>query len=100
MFTPGLAIFYFATILRSDHVCDVHWSHVWRKSMFLKHSIGRRQHAGAWELSAVSRPLRQGNMDRASQVLAQGVPKSYRALADHSNVPHSTLYHRAHGNAR
>ena len=40
-------------------------------------------------------------MDRASQVLAQGVPpgvpRSYRALADHGNVSHSTLHHRAHG---
>jgi len=40
-------------------------------------------------------------MDRASQVLAQGVPpgvpKSYRALADHSNVPHSTRYYCARG---
>lgn len=40
-------------------------------------------------------------MDRASQVLAQGVPpsvpKSYRALADHRKVPHTTLHHRAKG---
>jgi hypothetical protein len=40
-------------------------------------------------------------MDRASQVLAQGVPpgvpNSYRALADHGKVPHTTLYHRADG---
>jgi hypothetical protein len=40
-------------------------------------------------------------MDRASQVLAQGappgVPDLYRALADHSNVPCSTLHHRARG---
>jgi hypothetical protein len=40
-------------------------------------------------------------MDRASQVLTQGVPPgvpdSYRALADHGNVPCSTLYHRARG---
>jgi hypothetical protein len=40
-------------------------------------------------------------MDRASQVLAQGVPpgvpNSYRALADHGNVPRSTLYYRARG---
>ena len=40
-------------------------------------------------------------MDRASQVLAQGVPfgvpKSYRALADHRGVPRSTLHHRARG---
>jgi hypothetical protein len=40
-------------------------------------------------------------MDRASQVLAQGVPpsvpRSYRALSDHSNVPYSTLHHRARG---
>src|SRR5436853_7753295 len=39
--------------------------------------------------------------DRASQVLAQGVPsgvpKSYRALADHGGVPRSTLHYRAHG---
>jgi hypothetical protein len=40
-------------------------------------------------------------MDRASQVLAQGVPpgvpRSYRALVDHGNVPHSTLYYRTRG---
>jgi hypothetical protein len=41
-------------------------------------------------------------MDRASQVLAQGVPpsvpKSYRALADHhGNISYSTLYHRDRG---
>ena len=34
-------------------------------------------------------------MDRASQVLAQGVPpgvsKSYRVLADHGSAPRSTL---------
>ena len=40
-------------------------------------------------------------MDRASQVLAQGVPvavsKSYRALADYGGVPRSTLYYRPRG---
>ena len=40
-------------------------------------------------------------MDKASQVLAQGVPvgmpKSYRALADHSGAARSTLHHRAQG---
>ncbi|KAF2264638.1 hypothetical protein CC78DRAFT_616558 [Lojkania enalia] len=40
-------------------------------------------------------------MDTPSRVLAQGVPPdvplSYRALADHSEVPCSTLHHRAHG---
>ncbi|KAH8586003.1 hypothetical protein B0O99DRAFT_464863, partial [Bisporella sp. PMI_857] len=41
-------------------------------------------------------------MDRASQVLAQGVPPSvpklYRALADHhGNISYSTLYYRARG---
>jgi hypothetical protein len=41
-------------------------------------------------------------MDRASEVLAQGVPhgvpKSYRALADyHGDVGHTTLYHRDNG---
>ena len=40
-------------------------------------------------------------MDRASQVLAQGVPPSvprlYRALIDYGNVPHSTLHYRASG---
>ena len=39
-------------------------------------------------------------MDRASQVLARGVPpglpQSYRALADHGRVPRSTLHARAH----
>ena len=43
--------------------------------------------------------LRQ--MDDASRVLMQGVPAgmptSYRALADHSGVPRSTLHHRARG---
>jgi hypothetical protein len=63
MFTPGLAIFYLATILRPDHVCGVQWSRVWRKSRFLEHSIGRRQHAGAWELSAVSGPLLHHHRD-------------------------------------
>ena len=40
-------------------------------------------------------------MDRASQILAQGVPPgvpySYRALADHGDISHSTLHHRARG---
>lgn len=40
-------------------------------------------------------------MDRASKALAQSlpssVPRSYRALADHSNVPRSTLHDRAQG---
>jgi hypothetical protein len=40
-------------------------------------------------------------MDKASQALAQGLPsdlpRTYAALADHSDVPLSTLYHRAHG---
>ena len=39
--------------------------------------------------------------DRASQVLAQGLPlsvsKSFRALADHGDVPRTTLQHRARG---
>ena len=90
----GLAIFYLATILRLDHVWGVQSSRVWRKCRFLKHSISRRQHAGAWALERrlsspptirTSPSRRQDNMDRASQVLAQGVPpgvpKSYRALA-------------------
>jgi hypothetical protein len=41
------------------------------------------------------------NMDKASQALAHGVPtgipSSYRAVADHSGVPYSTLYQRARG---
>ena len=40
-------------------------------------------------------------MDRASQVLAQGVPpgvpESYHALADHGKVPCTTVHHRALG---
>jgi hypothetical protein len=40
-------------------------------------------------------------MDKASLLLAQGVPpgvpKSYRALADHGKVPRSTPHHRALG---
>ena len=41
MFTPGLAIFFLATILRPNHVRGVQQSRVWRKSRFLEHSIGR-----------------------------------------------------------
>lgn len=67
--------------------------------------------------NATRRPLRQfhlsscrsrrspysssANMDRASQALAKGVPegvrRSYRILADHSGVSHSTLQHRKAG---
>ncbi|KAH5617515.1 hypothetical protein HBI23_255120 [Parastagonospora nodorum] len=67
--------------------------------------------------TATRRPLRQfnlsscrsrrspysssANMDRASQALAKGVPegvrRSYRILADHTGVSHSTLQHRAAG---
>ncbi|KAF2736999.1 hypothetical protein EJ04DRAFT_414878, partial [Polyplosphaeria fusca] len=40
-------------------------------------------------------------MDRASQVLAQGLPpdvsQTWAALAEHGNVPLHTLYYRAHG---
>lgn len=40
-------------------------------------------------------------MDRARQALAQGLPdgrpSSFRAIADHSGVPRSTLHYRAHG---
>ena len=40
-------------------------------------------------------------MDIASQILAQdvpfGIPKLYRALADHGGVPHSTLHYRIRG---
>jgi len=87
MFTPGLAIFYVATILRFSHVCGVR--------------------TGFWALerrhsSPSTSPSRwRDNMDRASQALAQGVPpgvpRSYRVLADHGNVPHSILHHRARG---
>jgi hypothetical protein len=45
IFTPRLAIFYLAMILRLNHVRGVQWSRVWRKSRFLEHSIGRWQHA-------------------------------------------------------
>ena len=41
------------------------------------------------------------DMDKASQALAHGVPtgipSSYRAVADHSGVPYSTLFQRARG---
>ena len=40
-------------------------------------------------------------MDKADQALAHGVltsiPSSYRAVADRSGVPYSTLYQHAHG---
>jgi hypothetical protein len=71
---------YLAMILRPDHVCGLQWSRVCRKSRFIEHSIGRRQHAGALaperrlSYPPASPSPRQDNMDRASQVLAQGVP--------------------------
>lgn len=41
------------------------------------------------------------DIDKASQVLAQGPPagvsRSYRAIADHSGVPRATLHHRSRG---
>ena len=49
MFTPGLAIFNLALILRLSLVCGV-------KSRFLEHSIGRCV-AGAWPRRARSRLL-------------------------------------------
>jgi hypothetical protein len=43
----------------------------------------------------------KANIDKASQVLAQGVPLSvprlYYALANYSNVPRFILYYRARG---
>lgn len=46
-------------------------------------------------------PLQPTNIDKASRVLSQGVPPSiphsYQALADHGNVPKSTLHRRTHG---
>ncbi|KAK3366491.1 hypothetical protein B0H63DRAFT_490439 [Podospora didyma] len=40
-------------------------------------------------------------MDTATQVLARGAPpgvtKSFRTLADHGDVPRTTLQHRARG---
>jgi Tc5 transposase-like DNA-binding protein len=40
-------------------------------------------------------------MDRASQVLADGLPESqpctYRALARHGEIAYATVWHRAHG---
>jgi hypothetical protein len=48
---------YLATILRPDHVYGIQGSRVWHKSRFLEHSIGRRQHASAWELSASPVPF-------------------------------------------
>jgi hypothetical protein len=40
-------------------------------------------------------------MDKASRELAEGVPPgvpfSFRALADHREVPHSTAYYRSQG---
>jgi hypothetical protein len=73
--------------------------------MFLEHSIHRcaaaRWCLGLGELSRLLPHYHQdANIDRASQVLGQGVPPGvptlYRALADHhDNVSHSILYYRA-----
>jgi hypothetical protein len=102
MFTPGLAIFHLATILRFSHVCGV-WSRVWRKDRFLEHSICRWQHAGAWVLerrhwSSIATAGQHGQSQSSlSTRVSPSVPRSYRTLADHGNVPRSTLHHRARG---
>ena len=52
---------------------------------------------------AVSRafPITIVDMDRASQVLAQGlppdVPRTWAVLSERGDVPLTTLYYRAHG---
>lgn len=52
-------------------------------------------------VSRVSSLTKTIDMDRASQVLAQGlppdVPRTYAALSERGDVPISTLHHRDHG---
>ena len=77
MFTPGLAIFHLTTILRPDHVSGVQQSRVWRRVGFSNIlSGGARLVPGPRRALSSLLPHRHhnGNMDRASQVLAQGVP--------------------------
>ena len=97
-----IAIFYSATNLRHDHMYDV-------KCYGCDIRAFHRQVTACWCLgtrvpSLVSHLLPNhycnNNMDRASQVLTQGVPlgvpRLYCALTDHGNVPCATLYYHAH----
>jgi hypothetical protein len=56
---------------------------------------------GRLSLVSFPSPSPTANMDKASRVLAQGVPpgvrRSFRALADHGDVARTTLHHRARG---
>jgi hypothetical protein len=66
-----------AAPFRLSEGCGVHWSRVWRKSKFLEILSA---YIGAWALDrchpspSTSPSRRRDNMERASQVLAQGVP--------------------------
>jgi hypothetical protein len=96
MFTPRLAIFYLATILRLSHVCGVECHACGVVACFsniLYVGAAARWCLGPQERSSRLLPHyhRDDNMDRATKVVAQGVPpgvpRSYRALADHGHVP-------------
>ena len=70
----------------------------WQPSVPLLPAIshtGSATTSGAFPITTVV------DMDRASQVLAQGlppdVPRTYAALAEQGDVPLSTLHHRDHG---
>lgn len=47
------------------------------------------------DISTVRQP--EQSQSRPGMRRPSGVPASYRAVADHGNVPHSTLHHRARG---
>ena len=107
MFTPRLAISCIPMILRHDHMPAIQ-GHVRGVRVSFSNILSPGGSiAGAWALErrhsfpSISPSRRLDNIGRASQGVEQGVPagvpRSYRALADHGNVPLSILHHRARG---
>jgi hypothetical protein len=77
--------------------------YIWLNRIFLEYSIYIYIYGSTLALCCrLPHYYHDNNIDRASRVLAQGVPPSvptlYRALIDyHGNVSHSTLYYYARG---
>jgi hypothetical protein len=72
MFTPGIVIFYLATILRPDHVRLTAVTRV-PEEQVSRTFYQYRQETARWCLGAAGQVLAQG--------VPPGVPRSYRALA-------------------
>lgn len=84
----GYRQYYFLETSINGHVLRVSWA------------AGRAALPSSLAVSRSSSIIINVHMDRASQVLAQGlppdVPRTWAALSERSDVPLTTLYYRAH----